>query len=81
MGAELVRLVRRARDRWARRRNRLLAARLARIAATGLSPAEVCPPAKRLRTFSPDKALVDAYAERFAVWSRLYPAIKAAQAG
>ncbi len=57
------------------------AARLARIAATGLSPAEVCPPAKRLRTFTPDKGVVDAYAERYALWSRMYPAIKAAQAG
>ena len=57
------------------------AARLARIAATGLPASEVCPPAKRLRTFTPDPALAAAYAERFALWQRYYPALKAAAAG
>lgn len=57
------------------------AARLARIAATGLSPKEVCPPARRLRSFMPDAGLSAAYAERFADWQRLYPALRSAAAG
>jgi xylulokinase len=57
------------------------AARLARIAATGLPPKEVCPPPKRLRTFTPDRALADAYAGRFALWERYYPLLKEAVAG
>ncbi|MBZ9939075.1 xylulokinase [Mesorhizobium sp. BR1-1-16] len=57
------------------------AARLARIAATGLSPREVCPPPKRLRTFTPDPALAAAYEARYALWQRYYPLMKEAASG
>ncbi|SHG38626.1 xylulokinase [Kaistia soli DSM 19436] len=57
------------------------AARLARIAATGLSPREVCPPPKRLRTYMPDPALAKAYEARYALWQRYYPLMKEAAAG
>jgi xylulokinase len=52
------------------------AARLARLAATGLSPAEVCLPPKRIETFEPDPALVTAYAETYAEWVQFYPKLK-----
>jgi xylulokinase len=56
------------------------AARLARLAVTGESVAEVCGPPERAETFEPDPALGDMYAERMARYRALYPAIKGAMA-
>lgn len=52
------------------------AARLARMAATGEAPAEVCTPPQRIETIAPDPALTSAYAERHARYRALYPALK-----
>ena len=52
------------------------AARLARMAATGESPAEICLPPRRLETIEPDPVLQQAYAERHALYKALYPALK-----
>jgi len=52
------------------------AARLAQLAATELSPAEVCLAPKRIRTFDPDPALVAAYAETYAEWVQYYPKLR-----
>ena len=48
------------------------AARLGRLAVTGEAIAAVCTPPQRVETFEPDRALVQAYAERLAAWRKLY---------
>ncbi|MEZ0212916.1 MAG: xylulokinase [Xanthobacteraceae bacterium] len=52
------------------------AARLARMAATGEAPGEVCTPPRRLETIEPVPALVAAYQDRHARYRALYPALK-----
>ncbi len=52
------------------------AARLARMAATGEAPADICLPPRRIETIEPDPALQQAYAERHALYRALYPALK-----
>jgi len=52
------------------------AARLARMAATGESPASICLPPRRIETIRPDPELQHAYAERHALYRALYPALK-----
>ncbi|QFR32973.1 xylulokinase [Ancylobacter sp. TS-1] len=52
------------------------AARLARMAATGESPAQICLPPRRIETIRPDPELQHAYAERHALYRALYPALK-----
>lgn len=52
------------------------AARLARMAATGESPTEICRPPRRIETIAPDPALQQAYAEKHALYRALYPALK-----
>ena len=52
------------------------AARLARMAATGESPAAICLPPRRIETIAPDPILQAAYAERHALYRALYPALK-----
>ncbi|MCS0501330.1 xylulokinase [Ancylobacter mangrovi] len=52
------------------------AARLARMAATGEAPADICLPPRRIETIAPDPALQHAYAERHAFYRALYPAMK-----
>ncbi|HET6622056.1 MAG TPA: xylulokinase [Dongiaceae bacterium] len=54
------------------------AALLGRMAATGEAPADVCKPPKRTETLEPRPGLRDAYAESFARYRKLYPAIKEA---
>jgi xylulokinase len=54
------------------------AARLGLIAATGADPFAVCAPPKIERTIEPDPSLVPAYAEAYATYRKLYPAIKEA---
>jgi xylulokinase len=54
------------------------AALLGRMAATGEAPSAVCRPPKRVETLEPRPALRDAYAEAFARYRKLYPAIKEA---
>jgi xylulokinase len=54
------------------------AALLGRMAATGEAPTAVCKPPKRVETLEPRTALRDAYAESFARYRKLYPAIKEA---
>ncbi|BBE72113.1 xylulokinase [Oharaeibacter diazotrophicus] len=54
------------------------AARLGRVAATGEDPFETLTPPPVARTVEPDPSLVAAYAERYAGWRRLYPALKSA---
>lgn len=54
------------------------AALLGRMAATGEPPATVCQPPRRIETLEPHPALRDAYAEAFARYRKLYPAIKEA---
>jgi len=54
------------------------AARLGLIAATGADPFAVCAPPKIERTIGPDSNLVPAYAEAYATYKKLYPAIKEA---
>ena len=52
------------------------AARLARMAATGEAPADICLPPRRIETIEPIPALQQAYAERYARYRALYPALK-----
>ncbi len=54
------------------------AARLGLVAATGADPFAVCAPPKIERTIEPEKAHVSAYAEAYATYRKLYPAIKEA---
>jgi xylulokinase len=54
------------------------AARLGLIAAEGADPFAVCTPPKIIETIEPDRSLVPAYAEAYATYRRLYPAIKEA---
>ena len=54
------------------------AARLALTAATGADPFEVCAPPKIRETIEPDRNLVPAYAEAYATYRDLYPALKEA---
>jgi xylulokinase len=54
------------------------AARLGLIAATGADPFAVCAPPKIERTIEPDASVVPAYAEAYATYRKLYPAIKEA---
>ncbi len=54
------------------------AALLGRMAATGEAPTAVCKPPKRVETLEPRAALRDAYADSFARYRMLYPAIKEA---
>lgn len=56
------------------------AARLGRIAATGDDPFETLTPPPVARTVEPDKALVAAYADRYAKYRALYPAVRDALA-
>ncbi|MBS1181250.1 MAG: xylB 2 [Proteobacteria bacterium] len=56
------------------------AARLGRIAATGDDPFETLTPPPIARTVEPDKALVAAYADRYAKYRALYPAVRNALA-
>jgi xylulokinase len=53
------------------------AARLAICAAEGADPAEVCAAPQILRTIEPDPQLVPRYAEGYARYRALYPALKA----
>ena len=48
------------------------AARLGRLAVTGEAIDTVCTPPRRAETFEPERALVEAYAERLATWRKLY---------
>jgi xylulokinase len=48
------------------------AARLGRLAVTGEAIESVCTPPRRVETFAPERALVDAYAARLAHWRGLY---------
>jgi xylulokinase len=48
------------------------AARLGRLAVTGEAIESVCTPPRRVETFEPENALVDAYAGRHAQWRKLY---------
>lgn len=48
------------------------AARLGRLAVTREAIETVCTPPQRAETFEPDRALVEAYAERLPVWRELY---------
>lgn len=54
------------------------AALLGRMAATGESPSSVCKPPRRIEALEPHAALRDSYAETYARYRRLYPAIKEA---
>jgi len=56
------------------------AARLAMTAATGADPFVVCAPPKIRETIEPDRNLVPAYAEAYATYRGLYPALKEASA-
>jgi xylulokinase len=48
------------------------AARLGRLAVTGEAVEAVCTPPRRVETFAPERALVDAYAGRRLAWRELY---------
>jgi xylulokinase len=48
------------------------AARLGRLAVTGEAIETVCTPPRRVETFEPDHALVEAYAGRLPAWRELY---------
>jgi xylulokinase len=48
------------------------AARLGRLGFTGEAVEAVCTPPRRIETFAPVRALVDAYAERLPEWLKLY---------
>jgi xylulokinase len=48
------------------------AARLGRLAVTGEAIDAVCTPPRRIETFKPERALIDAYAERLPAWRELY---------
>lgn len=52
------------------------AARLGRLAATGESPAVVCPRPTRIASYSPVPALAARYSASYARWQQLYPALK-----
>ncbi len=52
------------------------AARLARLAVTGESPADICTPPQADGVVEPDPLLVDLYAERLARFRRLYGALE-----
>lgn len=52
------------------------AARLARLAATGEDPAEVCQPPPVAQVVDPVPGLVDVYGERMGTFRRLYQALK-----
>ncbi len=52
------------------------AARLARLAATGVSAPEVCIKPERLATFEPRPRVTAAYRDAYAAWHKLYPALK-----
>ncbi|QIB32843.1 xylulokinase [Ancylobacter pratisalsi] len=52
------------------------AARLARMAATGEAPADICLPPRRIETIEPVPALQQAYADRHGLYRALYPALK-----
>jgi xylulokinase len=54
------------------------AALLGRMAATSEAPAAVCKPPRRVETLEPRGALRDGYAQSFARYRKLYPAIKEA---
>ncbi|MBN9010311.1 MAG: hypothetical protein J0H63_09315 [Rhizobiales bacterium] len=54
------------------------AARLGLVAAEGADPFAVCTQPKIIETIEPDRSLVPAYAESYATYRRLYPAIKEA---
>jgi xylulokinase len=54
------------------------AALLGRMAATGEAPAAVCKPPRRVETLEPRAAVRDGYAQSFARYRKLYPAIKEA---
>ena len=54
------------------------AARLGLIAATGADPFQVCAPPKIRTTVEPDKGRVQAYAEAYSTYRKLYPSIKEA---
>lgn len=54
------------------------AARLGRIAATGDDPLATLTPPPVARTVDPDPALVPLYAEGYARYRALYPALKGA---
>jgi xylulokinase len=56
------------------------AARLAICAAEGADPAEVCAAPEIVRTIAPDPALVPRYAEGYARYRALYPALNAVRA-
>lgn len=56
------------------------AARMGRIAATGEDPFATLTPPPIARSVEPDKALVAAYADRYAKYRALYPAIRSALA-
>lgn len=55
------------------------AARLGLIAANDADPLGVCTPPKITETIEPDRALVPAFADAYAHYRALYPAIKGAQ--
>ena len=48
----------------------------ARMAATGEAPSEICLPPRRVETILPDRKLQHPYAERYALYRALYPALK-----
>lgn len=52
------------------------AARLARLAVTGEAPDAVCLRPQVIETIEPEAALVGAYADRYAAYRALYPAMK-----
>ena len=52
------------------------AARLARMAVTDEAPAEVCTRPPIAHTIEPDRHLADHYAERYAAYRGLYPALR-----
>lgn len=56
------------------------AARMGRIAATGDDPFETLTPPPVARTVEPDQSLVAAYADRYAKYRALYPAVRDALA-
>jgi xylulokinase len=45
---------------------------LGRLAVTGEAIDAVCTPPRRIETFKPERALIDAYAERLPAWRELY---------
>jgi len=52
------------------------AARLARLAATGEAPEDVCQPPETLDATAPEPALVDAFADRRERFQSLYRALR-----